>query len=223
MTFNSKLTPYYEDYLLHLYFGSVVETDPLTVCVDKAYLDFNRTLHGIRKLPDGSKLHAAAVGGLKSSLADLKEMLQKGIDQSTFDAWHEDTCKKLIAVYDKSHTFYGGQTQKWVNMTLKYIFTLGEERISGFDRAYPYCHAPLDRIVVEGLAKFGFPPLTCFWSRLDYREYFERQQWIRNNFILVPLDVEFLIWLGKPIEERYLRKVVAPVSEANAVGVIGSS
>jgi hypothetical protein len=208
MNFYSKLTRGYEDYLMRLVFGSKVETDPLSVCVDTAYLDFNRTLRGISKLENGAKLHTDAVDVLTNSLGELKETLKTPTDrQTTFDDWHDDTCAKLISVYNGSHTVYGGQVQKWVNMTLKYVYTLGEERISGFEVAYPYCHAPLDKIVIGQLAKYGFSALTRAWSRLDYHEYFERQKWIRNKFLLVPLDVEFLLWLGKAIEVKHLRKV----------------
>jgi hypothetical protein len=206
MSIYLKLTRDYEDYLLRLAFGSNVESDPLSVCVDTAYLDFNRTLHGISKLKNAEKLHGDAVDVLTKSLAELKEMLKVSIDQTTFDNWHEATCAKLISVYTGSHPVYGGQAQKWVNMILKYIYTLGEERISGFEAAYPYCHAPLDTKVIDGLAKYDFPALSCAWSRLDYHEYFERQKWIRNRFTLVPLEVEFPLWLGKAIKVKHVRK-----------------
>jgi hypothetical protein len=212
MNFYSKLTSGYEDYLIRLIFGSKVETDPLSVCVDTAYLDFNRTLRGISKVENGAKLHTNAVDILSNSLAELKEVLKTPADQTTFDDWHEDTCAKLISVYDGSYTVYAGQAQKWVNMTLKYVYTLGEERISGFEAAYPLCHAPLDKIVVGELVKLGFPRLTRVWSQLDYPEYFDRQKWIRNKFILVPLDMEFLLWLRKPIEVKHLRPSTQPAA-----------
>jgi hypothetical protein len=210
MTFYSKLKPAYEDYLLRLIFGSKVETNPLSVCVDTAYLDFNRTLRGISKVENGAKLHTDAVDFLSSSLEELRETLKTPTSQKTFDDWHEDTCAKLISIYEGSYTVHGGQAQKWVNMTLKYIYTLGEERIVGFEGAYTLCHAPLDKIVVSALAKFGFPKLSRVWSQLDYSEYFARQKWIRNKFTLVPLDVEFLLWLGKTIELSHLRPETEP-------------
>ena len=206
MNFYSRLTRGYEDYLVRLVFGPKIESDPLSVCVDTAYLDFNRTLRGINKVKNGAKLHTDAVDVLKKSLSELKEALKITPGQTTFDEWHEGTCAKLISVYDGSHAVYGGQAQKWVNMTLKYVYTLGEERISGFETVYPHCHAPLDNIVIDELAKFGFPALACVWSHLDYPDHFERQRWIRTRFILAPLDVEFLLWLGKTIEGGHLRK-----------------
>jgi hypothetical protein len=206
MNFYSKLTPIYEDYLLRLIFGSTVETDPLSVCVNTAYLDFNRTLRGISKVQTGAKLHTDAVGLLITSVEELKTALGTTTTQASFDDWHRDTCMKLISIYEGSFTVFGGQAQKWVNMTLKYVYTLGAKRISGFEAAYPLCHAPLDNIVLEGLAKVGLPKLSCAWSQLDYDEYFNRQEWIRETFMLPPLDMEFLLWLGRPLEPEHLRK-----------------
>ncbi|MCX6067414.1 MAG: hypothetical protein NT121_16935 [Chloroflexi bacterium] len=79
-----------------------------------------------------------------------------------------------------------------------HIFTLGEQRVAGFEPVYLYCHIPFDNILLEQLEKYGFPALNCAWSRLDnYNKYLEKQKWVRQKFSLVPLDVEFHLWLGK--------------------------
>lgn len=88
----SKLTPSYEEYLLRLIFGSNVETNPLLVCVDTAYFDFNRTLRGISKVQNGAKLHTDAVELLTTSLRELKEALKASASQTSFDDWHRETC-----------------------------------------------------------------------------------------------------------------------------------
>ncbi len=119
-----------------------------------------------------------------------------------FDSWHETLCKKIVSLFrEQGLMFFVGQAQKWVNMTLKYIFTLGEQRVKGFEFAYPYCHVPLDNILINRLKSYGFPSLNCAWSRLDnYDEYLQKQKWIRQRFSRPPMDVEFLLWLGKEIE-----------------------
>jgi hypothetical protein len=33
----------------------------------------------------------------------------------------------------------------------------------------------------------------------DYDDYLERQRWVRSRFSLSPLDVEFCLWLGRPL------------------------
>lgn len=50
----------YEDYLVYLYFGSA--PDLLTRCLNRAYLDFNRTLHGMGIVDSHEALFAAARG-----------------------------------------------------------------------------------------------------------------------------------------------------------------
>ena len=44
-----------DDFLLRLYFGAAA---PLRACVDRAYLDFSRTLHGIGALPDAADVRS---------------------------------------------------------------------------------------------------------------------------------------------------------------------
>jgi hypothetical protein len=64
---------------------------------------------------------------------------------------------------------YLGHAQKWLNMTFKYIYVMGEQRVSSFGHLYDLCHVPLDNILIEALRKEGFQPLACPWSRLkDY-------------------------------------------------------
>ncbi|MEO0969867.1 MAG: hypothetical protein AAFX80_16435, partial [Cyanobacteria bacterium J06639_18] len=119
-----------------------------------------------------------------------------------FDNWHEDTCEKLISIY--THNGYSrftvGQAQKWINMTFKYIFTYGEQRVAGFGNAYPYCHVPIDQTVLKELKRYNFPKFNYPWSRIDnYNDYLEKQIWVRHNFDIAPLDVEFKLWLGKEL------------------------
>jgi len=86
-------------------------------------------------------------------------------------------------------------------MTFKYIYVMGEPRLPGFDPLYDRCHVPLDRILLNALLHYGFQPLPCAWSKLDdYDFYLDRQRWVRSRFRLVPLDVEFLLWMGRPVQ-----------------------
>jgi hypothetical protein len=119
------------------------------------------------------------------------------IQQADFDTWHRGTCEKLIAVYGGTFPFHAGQAQKWINMTLKYVYTIGEGRIPGFAPAYPLCHAPLDNDVLTRLTQYGFEWPSKAWSRLDYDEYLKCQEWIRDKFKPTPpLSIEFFLWMG---------------------------
>jgi hypothetical protein len=191
----------YENYLIYLYFGS--DQDLLKACINRAYRDFNRTMHGFGKFEKAGQLYDEAVVLLKKSLDSLKLLSStQSMTAEVFDNWHKTTCKEITSLFDEQgfHLFIG-QAQKWVNMTLKYIFTVGEQRIEGFSFAYPFCHVPLDNILLEKLKKYDFPALKCAWSRLDnYEEYLQRQNWLRQKFTLAPMDVEFMLWLGQEIE-----------------------
>ncbi len=202
MSKNSILTHSdYENFLVHLYFGR--DGDYLLRCVRRAYLDFSRTLHGLGKLASKDVLRKRATSELRRIFSDLKGDLATVTNQAEFDTWHRATCQRLSAIYKEHgyHRFYVGQAQKWVNMTFKYIFTLGENRIPGFGGVYEFCHAPLDRVLIERLAKYGFPRPPCAWSRLDnYDEYLKCQCWIQQHFELLPLDVEFRLWSGRDID-----------------------
>jgi hypothetical protein len=120
-----------------------------------------------------------------------------------FDSWHQSTCSKLIAVYRPYHFhFYIGQAQKWINITFKYIFTMGESRLPGYQALYSFCHAPLDNILITALTRYGFPALAAAWSRIDdYPVYLRSQEWVRHRFDLAPLDAEFFLWSGRDIKQ----------------------
>lgn len=204
----------YEDYLIRLYFGAT--PDPLAACIDRAYLDMNRTLHGISDLPGGGALRAAAGQALARSLNAVRATQVPVATQADFDRWHRATCEHLQQLY-ASHgypSFAVGQGQKWINMALKYIYTFGSERLPGFERIYPFCHVPLDNILLDRLTAYGFPPLACPWSRLnDYDAYLAYQNRIRRHFVDIPLDVEFMLWLRRDVQVRAMGDAASETHE----------
>lgn len=148
-------------------------------------------------MPNGHDLHTAAEKVLMDALTTLKAGLEKPMAQSDFDAWHRKTCDDLVAVYGETFAFHAGQAQKWVNMTLKYILTVGEEHIPGFGSAYALCHAPIDNIVLGELTRYGFDLPSKAWSQFDYDEYLKCQEWMRDEFKPTPLlSIEFFLWMG---------------------------
>ena len=185
----------YEEYLIRLHFGA--SSDYLQSCLNRAYRDFIRTMHGLRAIKDGPALYLLARNHLRQAIEGLS--LNTNIAQDEFDIWHKQTCTILTEIYyQKQHPLYIGQAQKWINMTLKYIFTFRQSRLPGFSSLYSLCHVPLDNIFIEYLAPYNPPKLSTSWSRItDYSEYLNFQQWVRVHFTTIPLDTEFLIWLGK--------------------------
>lgn len=199
----------YEDYLLRLYFGD--NNDLLAACINRAYLDFNRTIHGIDKIITKDRLYLETSDYIKESFSDIREGYVCIAQQEKFDVWHRSICSELSSYYNKHgySTFSVGQAQKWINMTFKYIFTMGEDRIPGYRDLYEFCHIPLDNIILKKLTmQHAFPALACAWSRLnDYVEYLAYQKRIRQKFSEVPLDIEFKLWMDGNISDPNPRQI----------------
>jgi len=184
-----------EDYLRYLYFGEV--NDIIKTSIDKAYLDFNRTLRGISRFSRREE----CINNAKSTLYEtITDMLKSNhYSQDIFDNWHKDCCDNLIENFDGFKVYYG-QAQKWINMTFKYMFILNKEMVSSI---YQYLHIPIDNIILQALRPYDDPKFNYPWSKIDnYQEYLYFQNWFRNKFNGIPMDNEFKLWLGKSINLR---------------------
>jgi len=183
-------------YLLRVYFGST--TDPLSGCINRAYRDFNRTLHGFAELAKGKGLYDQGSAVVRSFLSGLVSSPGACSDQPTFDAQHRTACVQLCDSYSTGGfaDFRVGQAQKWLNMALKYVFVFGGHHLPGYTRVFELAHIPLDNIILERLRSYGVPRLTTAWSRItSYDEYMGIQNWVRSTFLgSSPLAVEFQLW-----------------------------
>ncbi len=140
-------------------------------------------------------------------------------ESSDFDKWHKAKCEEIINFMNnsinKSNTnilkkdFTIGQAQKWVNMTLKYLWLLN---------ALPtgvkpeYLHVPIDSYIIEiaydnknkfenALGLLEEKPEKS-WSELyKYEEYFKIQEAIRKAIKTnttnetIPIKWESLAWI----------------------------
>jgi hypothetical protein len=79
----------YENYLIYLYFGPNVD---LASCIDRAYLDFSRTLHGFRK--NAGDTYELAENSLLSSFEVLRSAAKNEISVNVFDNWHKRNLRK---------------------------------------------------------------------------------------------------------------------------------
>ena len=189
----------WDDFVAVCYFGR--DGDWLDRCIRRAYLDMNRTLHGMSKLGElHSDWRTAMLRVLKDRLTILPGV--HAWTQASFDAWHHESVDMLKRI-SSEHGFSSlsvGQTQKWINMSVKYAIALGERRVPGFFRVYDVAHVALDNIVLERLTELGMSPLGCAWSRLDdYGQYMGCQQWIRDHFQgNCLLEVEYRLWQDAP-------------------------
>ena len=190
------------EYLLNLYFN--LKNGYLEASINRAYLDFSRTLHGIRKHPKKEMLFKLAKNKVIETITEMKDIQFE--NQRSFDNFHKKLSLEIRKIY-RDNNFDGfniGHSQKWINMTLKYIFTMKEKRIPGYKHVYQYSHVPLDNIIISKLKEYGFKGLNNrTWSRIDdYQEYFEIQQWIRKRFPkFLPMDVEFKLWIGEILDK----------------------
>lgn len=178
-------------FVRRLYFGR--DGDPLRLATRRAYLDFSRTLHGIAKYPAARQ---RADEFMYRTLSELAK--QDDASQEFFDAWHEKAVTDLCAIYrGAGYTdFHIGQAQKWINMTLKYVYVFGESCLPGFAKFYGYCHVPIDNIILDKDEFKKLHPFKCAWSRIsDYGTYLKFQLEVRQKFQnSSPLAVEFMVW-----------------------------
>ena len=149
-------------------------------------------------------------------------------ESSDFDKWHKAKCEEIINFMNnsinKSNTnilkkdFTIGQAQKWVNMTLKYLWLLN---------ALPtgvkpeYLHVPIDSYIIEiaydnknkfenALGLLEEKPEES-WSELyKYEEYFKIQEAIRKAIKTnttnetIPIKWESLAWIE--VAEKHANK-----------------
>ncbi len=190
------------DYLLRVYFG---QGDWLRLCIQRAYLDMNRTVRGFAALESRDVVRLEAADAVRKALLELRDNASQTENESRFDGWHRAACNRLRRLY-KAHRydeFSHGQAQKWINMTLKYVYVVGGDLGSDYARFFPYCHVPLDNVVLDALVRqHDFRGLSCPWSKLQYREYIRCQEWVRHRFVDAPLDVEFSLWMGRQVKTR---------------------
>ena len=181
------------DFLKVIYFGVIV--DPFEAAAFRAYRDFNRTLRFKNK---GEKtrlsLRKDATDILRQRIALLDPENIK--TQRDFDLWHRESCEEIRQLYTESEVdFTWGQAQKWLNMTIKYLYIVGSNDFSG---VFQFCHVPIDNFIFQIAEKeLGIPRQKTAWSRWDdYNEYMAYQKELRSRIKEYdPLRWEFKYWM----------------------------
>lgn len=190
------------DFLKAIYFGDF--TDPLKVASSRAYRDMNRTIR-FNGLPDATRL------ALREKVnavfdAELSKLKADSItSQDEFDAWHHSVSDKIKKLYlDEGVKLTYGHAQKWINMTIKYLYML---EANSFDGIFEFLHIPLDNYVFD-IARdlLGITRPKGAWSSWDNydEQYLCYQNLIREKITTgTPLRWEFRYWLkvARNIEE----------------------
>ena len=211
------------EFFKYSYFGDL--NISIELASNRAYRDMCRTLN-FDILPKKDK---------DTTISNLKEdfnfifrgkisIINDGSikSQKEFDTWHHGLCDniiekcKKIEKYKKTDEgkeekiqFTYGQAQKWVNMTIKYLYMLEVEEYS-FDNVIKWLHIPIDNYIFDAVEKkLEIKRPVDAWSRWDnYDEYLKYQNDIREKIRekidtdTPPLCWEFKTWLEKAQEEK---------------------
>ena len=122
-----------------------------------------------------------------------------------FTQWHYSICKQIVDKYEAAGIeFYIGQAQKWVNMTLKYLYVLVPDVVEPF---YRFLHIPLDNYIMDIAKKqYGVPSLSTAWSRIsDYQDYLDYEQKLMEVIDEMPLDWEFKKWVESVRQQKSIK------------------
>lgn len=187
-------------FLKFSYFGNL--KDPIEATSNRAYRDMCRTIkfNGLSE-KNRLKLRKKVKDDFKTEIDNLTSKIQ-----GDFDKWHEQLCKKIIDEYKKSKIQLSyGQAQKWVNMTIKYLYILEVEGYT-FDSVFENLHIPIDNYVFDAVEKeLGIKRPVDAWSKFDKKEYLKYQEDIRGELRkknISPLIWEFENWLKEAQEDK---------------------
>ena len=179
-----------------------------------------------KKSPDENKKEAAAFKTAKNEM--INKICEKMLDpvedkhccDNEFADWHEKKCKEIKgsmnqATYKpnepgsfiiKEKAFTYGQAQKWLNMTLKYMWLL--DMLPG-DLTKKSLHIPVDSYIIDAVksnaVEYGLGMETGLsassWSKWDdygaYREYQNAAgKTIRKKYGLSPIEWEGKAWMA---------------------------
>jgi len=183
----------FENFWIRCYLGT--STKVIEGSIKRAYLDFNRTVHGIR-MTESQEKYLIFENYFKDLITQITST--KLENQESFDSWHRNKCQELISlvIMHQNKKLYIGQAQKWINMTLKYLVALGNERVKGIILNYHLFHMPIDNIIQAKLSKIGIPKFNVAWSQIDdYKDYIKYQKLVRSKFVgQIPMDIEFRLF-----------------------------
>lgn len=189
------------DYLIFCYFGS--NNDFLSAAIDKAYSDMaSHTLHGLADVPD-----------LKWKCRyDASCKLYRGIkcfsnSQKSFFDWHKDNVNEIRNVYERikisksDFSFSEGQAQKWLNMTIKYLFVL-KEIVGLQDRRFD---DSLRLFFEKTGVEFYFPPIDSYVLKGTEIEDFKHLSW----------STDINKWCSEPAEKHDYKAIKEKMDNAH--------
>ncbi len=207
------------DFLLFSFFGITCKDTPadiLTAAMRRAYRDAASHVLSLCEGVDKERTKAEAMVKIR----DFVDALSPAMSQEDYDQQHQALCRQLVESYQgqqlctPERPFSYGIAQKWVNMTVKYLYLfywILRDDAPSFCWEYgktvnqlsPLLHIPIDSYILTAAEKqLGIPPLLCAWSKLHcYQDYLDYQKSIRENAALsranmTPIDWEMDAWIA---------------------------
>lgn len=232
------------DFLLWSYFNLTLADGEdadgiLDMCIQKAYKDATQQGAYNTQIPKEDvelkeKSAAAKSNGEKKIIGGIKQ-LQNGVE--SFTIWHDELCNELKKLHqgiciEEEPLFSYGNAQKWVNMTLKYLYLL----YPIYEECCPACEfcktykmlvtkyasqfqVPVDRYIIKAVwdtddvklptekrgTKYSGDKVKP-WSKWKYDEYIQFQNSLRDcNELLKdksPIEWEGPTWIKMAQEEN---------------------
>lgn len=233
------------NFLLSSYFGIEFsalrpEDEDIIIlkCAQRAYKDLCRTI-AFRENVSASGLSNQKKKEIEAShrefrneiCQEIRRLISESLltaDVSSFDKRHNEACIKICckaAEFDvlalepdgngEEKEFHYGQAQKWLNMTMKYMWLLGLWK-DQFDSLISVVHIPVDRYIMEAIWKNDeeekVPLPLCkgkkrdsrrklgddkviSWSKWEKPEYVAFQKALRQWCGEAPLEWEGKVWI----------------------------
>ena len=164
------------------------DKDIFRCAIDQAWLDMCRTLRG-------KKTKTKNLEKCKENMAESLEQyfsIKPRKSKCEFDKWHNETTLQFREVKN----FTVGQSQKILNMAMKYLYCCNNYRIEKKEY-FKYCHMPLDSYILNWYKSdvdkdYDIEP----WSKIDdldkYNEKVDKiRQALGTEYVL---EKEFEIW-----------------------------
>ena len=195
------------EFFKYSYFGNL--KDPIEAASNRAYRDMCRTLDFKDIDENDKKNFKEEVKAILKNIIkneDKNQNINNINNQDEFDTWHHGLCDNIIEKCKKIEKYKNtdegteekiqftyGQAQKWVNMTIKYLYILNDHT---FDNVFDFLHIPVDNYILDIANKnFGIDKPKKPWSKWDEKQYRNYQNEIKSKIKIAPLLWEFDNWL----------------------------
>ena len=161
------------DFLISCYFGQ--SQDLIDAAINRAYVDM--AAHTMKGFGDTKDKTQKKWECRYNSSEIIKVALKKYTSGTCFNEWHEKLVCDIQSVYGENTMSYG-QAQKWLNMTIKYLYILrtilGEEDhrlscVKGFlqNTSVSDYYPPVDSYVLKGAGV----KCDASWSSMNKSQY----------------------------------------------------